>query len=128
MLALVFYACLQAAEQGMKYEGFVTIVLTALGVMLAVLAIVIAVAAIWGYQGIAERAAQDARKAAETKLQEHIQSQAIKDFIEEQVRLRANELAMDIALKQIPPPTTETKPEEAAENKAVAAEYPRKDK
>lgn len=104
----------------MTYEGFITILLTALGVMLALLAIVIGVAAIWGYQGIKERATEDAKKAAEEKLKEHIKSPEIKALIEEHIRLRATEVAKEMVQRRIDAPA----PEQPADAQNVAAQYP----
>ena len=41
----------EVPKAGLSYEGFVTITLTALAVMLAVLAVGVAFLAIWGYAG-----------------------------------------------------------------------------
>lgn len=51
-------------EPGLEYKDLVAILLTALGVMIAILALVLAAAAIWGYGQIKEEAARKAEAVA----------------------------------------------------------------
>ena len=55
----------------MSFEGFVAIMLTALGIMLAVLAIGLAIAAIWGWGEIKSTAAKAATGAIEKVMAEY---------------------------------------------------------
>jgi Tfp pilus assembly protein PilE len=75
----------------MSFETGVNVMLTSLGVMLAGLGVVIAVAAIWGYHGLVERAESAAAKAAEgaiqAKLSEYFENEAIKDKLRHEVML-----------------------------------------
>ncbi|HXB61718.1 MAG TPA: hypothetical protein VNU94_02555, partial [Acidobacteriaceae bacterium] len=68
----------------MSYESCVTIVLTALCALLAALAIIIGLAAIWGYGGIKEALTKDvsekADKALADKLKEYPAAADMLDF------------------------------------------------
>jgi MFS superfamily sulfate permease-like transporter len=67
----------------MSFENAITIILTALGVMLAVLAIGIAVAAIWGYAGFKEFVREAAKthvaEAMATKMKEYPEGTKVLD-------------------------------------------------
>jgi len=66
LLLLIVYKVL-----AMSFEGFVAIMLTALGIMLAVLAIGLAIAAIWGWGEIKSTAAKAATGAIEKVMAEY---------------------------------------------------------
>jgi len=64
------YELTQAAS-GMSFETAITIVLAALGAILTALAIIIGIAAIWGWGGIKDAAAKAATDAINAKMQEY---------------------------------------------------------
>ena len=73
-LEMAAQARLAAEVYPVTYVDFLTIVLTALGVMLTALAIGIGVAAIWGYQGIKDGATKAVMERAEKRLEERLQA------------------------------------------------------
>ena len=74
----------------MSFESAITIILTALGVMLAVLAIGIAVAAIWGYAGFKEFVREAAKthvgEAMAIKMKEYPEGAKILDAMRQLVQ------------------------------------------
>lgn len=61
--------------------GGITILVTLLGLVLAVFAIGIGFAAYWGYFGLKEEARRVATEAADKKLREYFENEALKDKI-----------------------------------------------
>lgn len=56
---------LQHDQRGWTYQDLVAVLLTAIGVLLAIVALFVAVLAIWGYSALKEAAAEVAAKKAE---------------------------------------------------------------
>lgn len=61
--------------------GGITILITLLGLVLAVFAIGVGFAAYWGYFGLKEEARKVATDAADKKLREYFENEALKDKI-----------------------------------------------
>jgi len=62
----------EVPKAGMSYEGFVTILLTALAVMLAVFAIGVAFLAVWGYAGFSDAVKKAVGSQVESAMDLHL--------------------------------------------------------
>jgi hypothetical protein len=87
MCESVYHATLALqAESHMSFESAITIILTALAVMLAIMAIAIGVAAIWGYSGIKDTVKDAATKQVQAamivKLKEYPEAAEILDLLQ----------------------------------------------
>jgi hypothetical protein len=86
----------------MSYEGFVTILLTAIAVMLAILALGIGILAIWGYVGLRDSVKEAATKhvtmAMDLKLKEYPPASALVELV---TRMEAGLGSLEIIQKQI---------------------------
>jgi hypothetical protein len=126
-----------AEPHAVTYIDFLTVTLTALCAILAVLAIIIAAAAIWGYVGIREEitkaVSEKADEALKAKLKEYPDSQEVLGLFEEmrdqheKQKLLSNRLLADSASKFVA--DTSKKVEDKAKNKTrLARDYPGKGK
>lgn len=61
---------------GIEYKDFISILLTAVTVVLAALAILLALAAVWGYQKLSDHAAERAAATAAAASQDYLNSEA----------------------------------------------------
>ena len=62
ILFLFYEAALLPLGKTINYDGFLTVMITALGVMVAIFAIMIGLAAIWGYAGLRDVVRETATK------------------------------------------------------------------
>ena len=76
-------------DQSMRYTDYLSITLTALAVMIAILAIVLGIAGFYGYNAIIQLAADRAEKAALKKIEEFLQAvettEMLKNFVVEKL-------------------------------------------
>jgi hypothetical protein len=135
MLAIAFLEDTVTAVPPMSYETCVTIVLTALCAMLAILALGIGALAIWGYAGIQElknslreEVKQKAADALATKLQEYpdaatiIQQFTILQSQSDTVAALRSQLASNGS--DIVAPASKLEEDEGASTGSIAADYP----
>lgn len=66
-------------EATMNYADLVTIILTALGVMFALVSIILAVVAVWGYKGLKDEIAKNAAKIAAESADKEVKRQLSED-------------------------------------------------
>jgi predicted membrane protein len=66
--ALLYFTATMAHDHNVTFDTYMSVVLSALAIMLTALAIIVGIAAIWGYQQISERAEQRAQEAVESKV------------------------------------------------------------
>lgn len=101
LIGLCVVGVAYSPQHHLEYDQFLTIVLTAMAVMLAALAIIIGMAAIWGYSTITERAELAAQDAAKKKLDEMILNQNIEGMVKQvvavQVMTATDQLFQDLA-------------------------------
>jgi hypothetical protein len=79
-----------------------TLVLAALAVLLTALAIIIGIAAVWGYLGIKEDARRIATEAAHKKLVEYFENESLKDKI--RTMMASSTSASPVAASEISQP------------------------
>jgi hypothetical protein len=72
-------------QGGWKYSDFLSVTLTALGLMLAILAIGLGVAAIFGYRAIIDLASRKAEEAALKRLSEYFEAEKTSAMLKEAV-------------------------------------------
>jgi hypothetical protein len=72
----------------LSYETFISISLTAVTVVLAVLALLIGILALWGYRAIKDEARVIAEKASKDKIAELLDGESIRDKLKEEVSAR----------------------------------------
>ena len=69
LAALLFYLCIRGGllpdDPRLEYKDLITIILTAIAVLLAGVTIIIALLAVWGYSSIRESVVKTAQEAAE---------------------------------------------------------------
>ncbi len=80
---------LQAAPQGFSYQDLVTILLTAIAVILAAVTIFVALVALWGYTALKENAKAAAEKVA-------------RETAEETAKLEATAAARTLTMRELP--------------------------
>jgi hypothetical protein len=102
LIAVIVLAIQHTANHSLTYEQFISIMLTALGVILGALAIIIGIAAIWGYTTIVERAERAAEAQVTKKLDDMFASGSVEAMVNQQVSLRmeaeTDRLFKDVAL------------------------------
>ncbi|WP_077145465.1 hypothetical protein [Sphingopyxis sp. KK2] len=77
--------------EGMDYADLAAILLTAVGVIVAIFAGVLALAAIWGFNQLKRDAVAAAEVAGSTEIREQIENGTIKDYIAAEVGRLADE-------------------------------------
>lgn len=80
---------LQSAPQGFSYQDLITILLTAIAVILAAVTIFVALVALWGYTALKENAKAAAEKVA-------------RDTAEETARAEATAAARAVTMRELP--------------------------
>ncbi|PSH02592.1 MAG: hypothetical protein CXZ00_16670 [Acidobacteria bacterium] len=118
LICLLFYSATIAHTNRVPYESFLSIVLTALGVMLATLAILVGLAAIWGFQQIGSQAQIQADRAVEQRLSQMLEDADVPGMIRTHVLQQADLVYSDLVV---------TRPEFVVDNRPVAKEYPKGD-
>jgi hypothetical protein len=119
-IAAIFYRAFTATPQHeISYDNYLVITLTALGVMLAALAIAIGLAAVWGYQQIKIEAAQQAERAVALRVAELLENLNIRDMIKSELNIRVSQEA-DTLYEDV----TATRPEHEADSRPVGDVYP----
>ena len=122
LLFLLYFAATSPHVATMQYDQFLAVMLTALGVVLAALALVVGVAAILGYQKISEIAAEEARKGAVSYLEQFLGG--TKDPPQRLPTASANEIRTKESVFST---DTGVEPIDTADKKGVAQLYPRKE-
>ena len=74
--------------QGIEYKDFISILLTALGVMIALAALLVAMLAVWTYKNAMELITDASRKAARERVDE-----VVPDLVEDALRFAREEPA-----------------------------------
>jgi len=102
VLAVLLYKAATAAhEVHLSYESYLSLVLTALGVMLGILAIVVGIAAIWGYRDIKDRVELTSKQAAETAIKNLIEAGDIqaklRQYVDERLAEAGDQVFADVA-------------------------------
>jgi hypothetical protein len=118
-VGLLWFSATRPHVQSMQYDQFLAVMLTALGVVLAGLALVVGIVAILGYQKISDIAAEEAQKAAQSYLREYLggTSPVMKRRM---VASKKKSFSPDVS-------SSETGPTDSADAKNVAKRYPKKE-
>jgi hypothetical protein len=109
-------------QHDISYDNYLVITLTALAVMLAILAIAISLAAIWGYQQIKVEAAQQADKAVASRVTELLDNLDLRGMIKAELNFRVAQEA-DTLYQDV----TATIPEAERDTRPIADKYPKEE-
>lgn len=105
----------------LSYAEFVSALLTAVTVILAALGIMIAMAAIWGYQGIQEKGTAVATEAAKREVRDYLSGDEGRHLLEELIRPEVDNVIQSSALAQAYPTNGGTQTTDGTEK--LAEEY-----
>jgi predicted membrane protein len=120
--ALFYRAFMATPQHDISYDNYLVITLTALAVMLAILAIAISLAAIWGYQQIKVEAAQQADKAVASRVTELLDNLDLRGMIKAELNFRVAQEA-DTLYQDV----TATIPEAERDTRPIADKYPKEE-
>lgn len=116
-IVLLFYkTAVSSHAHNISYDTYLSVTLTALGVILAALALFVGAAAIWGYQQISAQAERHAESAVEKRLATLLKESNVRQTILTHVRAEADEVYKDLQVTSLDTQLQEHKP--------VAAPYP----
>jgi hypothetical protein len=118
LFALLYFAASTAQNHQITFDTYISVMLTALGVMLAVLAIGTGIAAIWGYQQIKTAAETAAAIAVNERVNKLLELQDIHGMISAAVQKEGDRVFVDLNV---------TGADLAGDSEPIANSYPDED-
>jgi hypothetical protein len=122
----------QPVEAHMSWEAWVGILLACVTVILTVFAIVLGIAAIWGYSEIKNEAGRRAQDSIDKKLGEYFGNLDIKARLKAEIEARvsreADQVYKDLSVTKADVQEAETVPKGQPDTGAVGETYPTEEK
>jgi H+/Cl- antiporter ClcA len=99
---LLYHVATVAHDHQVSYDTYLSITLTALAVLLAVVGVLVAVLAVWGYRTLCDEAGKVASNKAETAIREYLSKEnvgeRVRALVLEHVKQEGDKVYNDLSL------------------------------